>query len=318
MRRAIPARASIRPCALPSERPSAWPFRAPPETPSLEALAALGAQPRVVVRPGPLAGAEREADALEDRVGLCRSGRLVEGGVNVLRVPAGKGPALGGDLVGAVLRQQMYRQPRPAAPCPAPRAALRNLHPHLREAPRFVEPELAPAHVRGVVHLEHHVGEVVLSDHHRRESGQDRAFRVQVDGLVRLQDAARPAVLAAEPQVHRPEALDGRAAHRGDPVHERRQGLDRLFVVGGWWARRPRRSRYRRPRTRAALRGARSHRAGGVAGCSRGTRVPAGGERPAARRRPRLPPHRGAVHGLGSSMGTFYHPVPGDSLAGVR
>ena len=50
----------------------------------LEALAALRTKQRVVVRPGSLAGAEGEADALEDRMGLRGRGRLVQGGVDVL------------------------------------------------------------------------------------------------------------------------------------------------------------------------------------------------------------------------------------------
>lgn len=109
---------------------------------------------------------------------------------------------------------------------------FQNLHPHFGEPPGFVEPELAAPYVRGVVDLQNHVRNVVLADHHGGRSRQLRTPRSQVHGLIRLHDAPRFAVLAAQQQVHRTVPIDRRPAHAGDPVRQRGQHLRGRLLVG--------------------------------------------------------------------------------------
>ena len=108
---------------------------------------------------------------------------------------------------------------------------LRYVHPHLGEPPPLVQPQLAAAHVRGVVHLQHHVRAVVPADLHR-VARQPDAPGVKVDRLVGLHDAPLLALRVAQQQVHGAEALDGRAAHAGDDVAQARQARTRLLVGG--------------------------------------------------------------------------------------
>ena len=125
----------------------------------------------------------------------------------------------------------MDGQPRSPAPRTTLRGRIGHLHPYLREGPRLVLPQLAPPHVGGVVHYQHHIREVVLAD---RQCGprQPGVRRMQVHRLVRLHDELRLAVLVAFGQVGAAEALHRRPAHRGNELGQPGQVMHGAFVVG--------------------------------------------------------------------------------------
>ena len=194
------------------------------------AAAALRAQQGVVVRPGALPLPEHRAHPLQHRAGLSRKRLLVQRRVDLRRRPAGKRPALRRLPIRPVL-QQMDGQPRAPAARPARRARFGHLDPHFREPPRLVLRQLAPARVGGVVHLQHHVREVMLADRQHRPR-QPGARRVQVHHLVRLHDEARLAVRVALGQVGAAEGLYRRPAHRGDALGQLPHATRGAFVVG--------------------------------------------------------------------------------------
>ena len=103
-------------------------------------LAALRAEPQIVVGTGSPGVAQRTADTLLHGARRLRQRRLVQGGVNLRRRPARQGGARR-DRPIAVRRPAVNRQARPAPG----RAARRHLDPHLGKAPRLVQPQLCPA-----------------------------------------------------------------------------------------------------------------------------------------------------------------------------
>ena len=129
--------------------------------------------------------------------------------------------------------QPVDRQSRPPPARSARRRLVRHLHPHLRKAPRLVQAQLAPPHVRRVIDLEHYVRKVVLARHHRLRARQAGAPGMHVHGFVGLQDAPRRAVFVELHQVHRAVALDGRPAFGGNAVHELRQPARGPLVIRG-------------------------------------------------------------------------------------
>ena len=106
--------------------------------------------------------AQRRPHPLQHRARPRRTHPLVERHVQLLRTPTRKRPALR-QLPVHIPLQHVNRQPRAPALRSARRPIVRHLHPHLREPPRLVQPQLPPVHVRGVVHLQHHVRQVVLT-----------------------------------------------------------------------------------------------------------------------------------------------------------
>ena len=100
-------------------------------------------------------------------------------------------------------------------------------NPHSSYSHSFPQPN-----VRGVVHLQHYICNGALPEHHPLVPRQPRAARMQVHRLVRLEDLARLARGVAQPEVHRAEAFDGRAAHVGDGAHQRGQQMRGVLVVG--------------------------------------------------------------------------------------
>ena len=82
-----------------------------------------------------------------------------------------------------------------------------------------------------MVHLQNHVGEVVLPHHHAIDR-QTRSSGIEVDRLVRLHDPLPFAVFAPKLEAHGAEALDDRAAHRGDHFAQGGKALRRVFVGG--------------------------------------------------------------------------------------
>ena len=181
------------------------------------------------MRSGAVPVAQRAADAFEDRHRFDRQHRLVHGPVDLGRSPAGKRPALGRRAV-AVGVQHVDGQTRLAARGPAWRGRVWHFHPHLGQIPRPVQRELAAASVGGVVHLDHHVGQGGLAHDHVGAVGAV-AFRVQVHGLIRLQDAPRSAALVLQPQVRGADGVDGRAPRQRDQRRHLGQALRRVLVV---------------------------------------------------------------------------------------
>ena len=180
-----------------------------------------------------------------------------------LPTPGRHPPPAGGSSAPAGAGPVGRPPPAPALP-PTPRGS-----PALRAAPA------GPPRVRRVIDLQRHVREVVLLRHHRLGTRQPRAPGMHVHRLVGLQDAPRGPVLVALHEVRRPVARDGRPAFGGDPVHQRRQSPRRpRDTVSS--TRRPRRSRWQRPRTQGGLPRCRSRCGVRVGACSPGTRPPAG------------------------------------------
>ena len=124
----------------------------------------------------------------------------------------------------------MNRQAGAPARGPARRGLFGHLDPHLREAPRLVQGQLAAAHVGGVIHLQHHVRQGVATHFDPGTLGPRRAW-VQIHGLVRLQDAPPGSVSVAQQEVGCTDCVDRRAAHQGDPCRQAAEALPRQFVV---------------------------------------------------------------------------------------
>ena len=70
----------------------------------------------------------------------------------------------------------------------------------------------------------------MLTQDHALVVGQPGLRGMQVDGLVRLEDPPPRAVIPAQLEVHRAEALDGRAPHRRDDRTERGEALGGMLV----------------------------------------------------------------------------------------
>ena len=104
-----------------------------------------------------------------------------------------------------------------------------------------------------MIHLQHHIRKIVLADHHRCTPGQVARERTQVHGLVRLHDAPGGAFRIPNEQVHRAQASDGRAAHRGDAFGEPSQPMRRTLVGGRGRLGHPGRRRLGVPELQAAL-----------------------------------------------------------------
>ena len=226
------------PRTLPPARPPGLPHApllGPPLAPRA-CLATLRAEPGIVVRTGPRSGTQRSAHALEHRARRLRKRRLVQRRVDLRRRPARQREARRHRPI-ALRTQTVNRQARPALR----RTALRHLDPHLGEAPRLVEAQLAATHVGGVVHLQQHVRQVVRP-HFDGCTPRPRLHRVEIDHLVRLQDAPPLAPVVAQQQVCRAERQDGRPPDRGHPRQQPGELLARPLVVdGGRLARHPRR-----------------------------------------------------------------------------
>ena len=93
--------------------------------------------------------AQRAADTFKHGARRLRERRLVQRRANLRGRPARQGDARGRHPV-AVRRPAVDRQARP----PTGRADRGHLDSHLGEAPRLVQPQLAPPHVGRVVHRE--------------------------------------------------------------------------------------------------------------------------------------------------------------------
>ena len=159
--------------------------------------------------------------------GRLRQRRLVQGRVNLGRRPARQGDARRHRPI-AVRIPTVNGQARPAPG----RAALRHLDPHLGKAPRLVQAQLAAAHVGGVVHLEHHVRQVVRP-HLDGGAPRPRLHRVEPDHLVRLHDALPLAPRVAQQQVRRAEGQDGRPPDRRDARQQPDELLAGARVIDG-------------------------------------------------------------------------------------
>ena len=194
-------------------------------------LSAQAAQKRAVARLPALPVAQRPADPLQYRDGCRREGRLVHGAVDLRRLPAGKRPALVRRAV-AVRFQDVDRQPSRAVRRPTLRWRLGHVHPHLAQAPRLVQGELAASRVGRVIHFQDHVGKHVLAHDHGGAAG-DVATRVQVHRLIRLQDAPPLAAFVSQQQVRGAERLDRRAACDRDERRHLRQALRWVLMVDG-------------------------------------------------------------------------------------
>ena len=144
------------------------------------------------------------------------------------RAPAGEGATESGRHV-ASAGEQVDGQSGGAAGRTARRRLVGDIHPDLGESPRFVETQLAAPHVGGVIHLDHHVREVMLADH-QAVNRQPGATRIQVRHLVRLQDAPLVAAFVAQDQVHAAVALDGGATYGGNHLAQGGETLRWLLV----------------------------------------------------------------------------------------
>ena len=159
---------------------------------------------------------------------------------------------------GRALRLLPVSDPAPninREPWRARRRLPRHQHPDLRKsAPPLVDPELAPAYVRAVVHLQHHVRQRVPVHVDRRPP---QPCPIRSPAASRCTKSAGPKHASrAATQPARPSAPAAGMAPRA-----------------GWrWARRPSRpSRCVRPRTRGALRSGRSRLPAGGAIRNRGS-----------------------------------------------
>ena len=199
--------------------------------PYLPSLFALRLQEQGVVRPGAFALAQRPTDAAQRRRRLRGRRLLVQRPVDLRRRPAGERCAGVAFLEPARCAQNVDAQTRHLALRPAARRRIGHFHPQLREAPLLVEVELPPVHVRGVVHLQHHVRQ--LLPHLHRRAPRPIPVRMQVDRLIRLHDLRLGAGVGAQQQGGGAEHVDGRAAALGDDRRQLRQTLRRILVVGG-------------------------------------------------------------------------------------
>ena len=182
---------------------------------------------RIVLRPRPFARSHRPAHTLQHRVRLRRQRLLGQRRVDLLRLPSGERDALPRLPISAVRPAHVDRHPRRP-----PRLLPRHQYPDLREVPLLVHPELPAPNIGRVVHLQHHVRQVVRV-HLHRALRHPRPCRVQVQHLVGLHDPALAPRRVALHQVHRAEGLDRRAAHQGDPAGNPGQTPGRLLVVSG-------------------------------------------------------------------------------------
>ena len=105
---------------------------------------------------------------------------------------------------------------------------VRYLDPHLGKAPGVVQSQLAAAHVGGIVHLQHHVRQLV---HAHLECIAPRPRRAQKQDLVGLHDALPLAAGIAQQQVGAPRRLNRRAPSRGDLRGQRGEAMDGVLVV---------------------------------------------------------------------------------------
>ena len=222
------------------------------------------AQPRGIVGPGAVAGAEGAGDAIEDAIRSGRGRRLVQRGVDRGRRPSGEAGAGGGGPVAAAgepLDGQPGRPPRRARR----RRDIGHVDPHLGESPRGVQRKLAAADVGRVVDLEHHVRQVVHADDQpgvRYPLGECGA------GAARPRSRRGPASRGTRWRHRAGWRSSGRARpNAGSAARGRRPSAPPP----------PRRSRWRRPSTRSARRRCRPRRASTGTTGTRGTR----GSRPA-------------------------------------
>ena len=155
-----------------------------------------------------------------------RHRRLGQRAVNLLRLPPRKGAAFS---FLAVSGPSAHMDSKPWRPH---RSLPRHQHPDLRKPALPVDPELATAHVRRVVHLQHHVRQRVRV-HVDGRPLQPHPVRVQVQHLVSLhQPALAPRRVQAH-QVRRAEACDSRAAHHREPSRHLPEQPGRLLVLNG-------------------------------------------------------------------------------------
>ena len=160
---------------------------------------------RVVLRLGALACSHLVRDPLQGRSRPRRQRAFDEGEVDLLRLPSRERFALRGLRVPAAPKE-VDVEPGRTQP-----GLRRHQHPHFRKSPRLVDPELSLSHVRGVVHLQHHVRQRVVV-HVDDRPGYPRTARVQVQRLVGLDEQLLVAGTVEPGEVRRAEALDPRPA----------------------------------------------------------------------------------------------------------
>ena len=187
---------------------------------------ALRSHERIVLRRRALAFPHRQSGPFQGSPRRFRPWRLGERAMNLLRLPPRKGPARG-LLPISPTAAHMNRESRRAH-----RRLPRHQHPDLGKPALLVDAELAPAHVRRVVHLKHHIRQRVRV-HVDGRPLQPHPVRMQVQHLVGLhQPALAPRRIPAH-QIRRAEALDRRATQRRDPLGHPHQPPGRLLVLNG-------------------------------------------------------------------------------------
>ena len=105
-------------------------------------------------------------------------------------------------------------------------------HPDLREAALLVDAELAPAHIRGVVHLQHHVRQGI-GVHVDGRSLEPHPVGMQIQHLVGLHQPALAPRRVHPQQVRRAVAGDPRAAQHLESCGHLHQPPGRPFVLDG-------------------------------------------------------------------------------------
>ena len=197
--------------------------------PSARLFQAVVAQERVAVRSRPFGCAQRPPHAIQHLGGLRGQLGLIQCRVDLVGRPAGKRQARRRRTIGAVL-PHVDRQAGTQRRRPARLGLLRHLHPYLGEAPRLVQQQLVAPHVRGVVHLQHHVRQRVRA-HLDRVACRCGLRRAQEQDLVGLHDALPLAAGVANQQVGVAARLDRRAARRRDQSGQTGEARSRPFVV---------------------------------------------------------------------------------------
>ena len=196
---------------------------------------ALGRHERIVLRRRALARSHRPRRPLQRPPRRLRQRRLGQRAVDLLRPPPGEGPARRLFAI-AIAPPHVDGEPRRAH-----RRIPRHQHPDLRESAFHVDPELAAAHVRRVVHLQHHIRQRVRV-HLDGRPLQPHPLRVQVQHLVGLHQPALATRRVPAHQVRRAQAYDPRPAkHRELPGHLRELARGLLMLNGGGLADPPRR-----------------------------------------------------------------------------
>ena len=191
---------------------------------------ALRCHERIVLRRRALARTHRQSGPFQGSPRRLRPWRLGERAVNLLRLPPRKGPALSFLPVSRPPAHMDCEPRRAHRPLP------RHQHPDLRKPALLVDAELATAHVRRVVHLQHHLRQRVRVYVDGRPL-QPHPVRVQIQHLVGLHQPAFAARRIQAHQVRRAEAHDPRPAQHRELSGNLRQLPRRLLVLnGGWFA----------------------------------------------------------------------------------